>query len=58
MPVICSAVFAIAANARQMRSSMMETIGQDYIRTAWSKGLSERIIILQTCYEKQLDTRY
>jgi peptide/nickel transport system permease protein len=47
MPVICSALFAIAGNARQMRSSMLETIGQDYIRTAWSKGLKERKIILK-----------
>jgi len=46
MPVICLAVFGLAANARQMRSSMLEVIGQDYIRTAWSKGLSERTVIL------------
>jgi peptide/nickel transport system permease protein len=47
MPVICSALFGIAGNARQMRSSMLETIGQDYIRTAWAKGLKERVIILK-----------
>jgi len=47
MPVICSALFGIAGNARQMRSGMLETIGQDYIRTAWSKGLKERVIILK-----------
>ena len=45
MPVLCLAVFGLAANARQMRSSMLEVIQQDYIRTAWSKGLSERTII-------------
>jgi peptide/nickel transport system permease protein len=54
MPVICSALFAIAANARQMRSSMMETIGQDYIRTAWSKGLGERRIILKHAMKNSL----
>jgi peptide/nickel transport system permease protein len=47
MPVICMSVFGIAANARQMRSSMLEVIRQDYIRTAWSKGLSERVIIMR-----------
>jgi peptide/nickel transport system permease protein len=47
MPVICMSVFGIAANARQMRSSMLEVIRQDYIRTAWAKGLSERVIILR-----------
>jgi peptide/nickel transport system permease protein len=47
MPVICISIFGIAANARQMRSSMLEVIRQDYIRTAWSKGLSRRIVILK-----------
>jgi len=45
MPVICMAVFPLAANARQMRSAMLEVIRQDYIRTAWSKGLGERRVI-------------
>jgi peptide/nickel transport system permease protein len=46
MPIICLAVFSLAANARQMRSSMLEVVRQDYIRTAWSKGLPERRIII------------
>jgi len=54
MPVICSALFAIAANARQMRSAMLETISQDYIRTAWAKGLSERVIILKHALKNSL----
>jgi peptide/nickel transport system permease protein len=54
MPVICTSLFAVAANARQMRSSMLETISQDYIRTAWSKGLSERIIILKHALKNSL----
>jgi peptide/nickel transport system permease protein len=54
MPVICMSLFAIAANARQMRSSMLETIGQDYIRTAWSKGLSERIVIFKHALKNSL----
>ena len=54
MPVICSSLFAVAGNARQMRSSILETIGQDYIRTAWSKGLSERIIILKHALKNSL----
>jgi peptide/nickel transport system permease protein len=47
MPVICLSVFGIAANARQMRSSMLEVVRQDYIRTAWSKGLPWRLIIFK-----------
>ncbi len=47
MPVICLAIPSIAVLARQTRSSMLEVIRQDYIRTAWSKGLSERVIVLK-----------
>ncbi len=45
MPVICLALFPIASTARQTRSSMLEVMQQDYIRTAWSKGLKERLVI-------------
>jgi peptide/nickel transport system permease protein len=47
MPVACLAVFPIAGNARQTRSSMLEIIRQDYIRTAWAKGLRERRVVLR-----------
>ncbi|MBN1189505.1 MAG: ABC transporter permease [Dehalococcoidales bacterium] len=45
MPVICLVVFPISGTARQIRSSMIEVMHQDYIRTAWSKGLRERMIV-------------
>jgi peptide/nickel transport system permease protein len=47
MPVICMSFFPIASAARQTRSSMLEVMHQDYVRTAWSKGLRERVIILR-----------
>ena len=47
MPVFCLAVGPLAGNARQARSSMLEVIHKDYIRTAWSKGLGERAIIMK-----------
>jgi peptide/nickel transport system permease protein len=47
MPVVCLALFPIAATARQTRSSMLEVMRQDYIRTAWSKGLQERMVIMK-----------
>jgi peptide/nickel transport system permease protein len=47
MPVACLSLFQIAILARQTRSSMLEVIQQDYIRTAWSKGLSEGIVIVR-----------
>jgi peptide/nickel transport system permease protein len=54
MPVICLTIGALAATARQMRSSMLEVIRQDYIRTAWSKGLRERIIIFRHALKNSL----
>ena len=47
MPVICLSLAPIAVLARQTRSSMLEVVRQDFIRTAWSKGLNERVIILR-----------
>jgi peptide/nickel transport system permease protein len=47
MPVVCLTVYPMAAVARQTRSAMLEVIRQDYIRTAWSKGLTEREVILK-----------
>ena len=36
-----------AATMRLMRTMMLEVLRQDYIRTAWSKGLRERVIIVR-----------
>jgi len=47
MPVICLSLFSVAALTRQTRSAMLEVVSQDYIRTAWSKGLREWVIILR-----------
>ncbi len=47
MPVICLAVLPMASTARQTRSSMLEVMQQDYIRTAWSKGLKERAVVIK-----------
>jgi peptide/nickel transport system permease protein len=45
MPVICLATVPLAITARQMRSSVLEVNNMDYVRTAWSKGLRERVIV-------------
>lgn len=47
MPIFVLATFPIASAARQTRSSVIEVMRQDYIRTAWAKGLSERAIIIR-----------
>lgn len=45
MPVVISSVTSLAGLSRYMRSSMLEVVRQDYITTARSKGLSERVVI-------------
>ena len=45
LPVIALASYSTAIIARMTRSAMLEVLGQDYIRTARSKGLVESIII-------------
>lgn len=44
LPVICLGTSGAAIIARMTRASMLEIIGQDYIRTARAKGLSERVV--------------
>lgn len=45
MPIACLTVLPLAMIVRQTRSSMLEVVGQDYIRTAWAKGLRELMVI-------------
>lgn len=45
LPAICLATIPMANFARITRSSMLEVIRQDYIRTARAKGLKERVVI-------------
>ena len=45
MPLLCLAIGGIASITRQTRSSMLEVIRQDYIRTARSKGLKSKKVI-------------
>jgi peptide/nickel transport system permease protein len=54
MPAICMSALGLAMNARQMRSSMLEIIRQDYVRTAWAKGLTERAVILKHALKNSL----
>ncbi len=45
LPAVALGVIAIASYMRQMRGQMLEVLNSDFIRTARSKGLSERIVI-------------
>ena len=46
-PAIALGFYNMALIARVMRSAMLEVLREDYIRTARSKGLSERVIIVR-----------
>jgi peptide/nickel transport system permease protein len=45
IPAVVGGVASGAGTMRLLRSQMLEVLRQDYIRTAWSKGLRERIVI-------------
>jgi len=47
LPVIALSGYSLSFVARLMRSSLLEVMGQDYIRTARSKGLSESAVIIK-----------
>ncbi len=47
LPVTCLAYAGFAGLSRYARSSMLDVVGQDYIRTASAKGLPEHIILFK-----------
>lgn len=54
LPVIAIGVFPIATIMRTTRSSMLEVIRQDYIRTARSKGITENKVIMRHALKNSL----
>ncbi len=54
MPVFCMAIVMFASLARQTRSSMLEVINQDYIRTARAYGISEFSVIFRHALKNAL----
>lgn len=47
LPVASVALGGIAGMARLTRSCMLEVMRTDYVRTAWAKGLRERVIVVR-----------
>ncbi len=47
LPTISLAVFLTAIVMRMTRSTVLEVLGEDYVRTARAKGLSERVLIVR-----------
>lgn len=54
MPTITLSAYSMAFIARLTRSSMLEVIQQDYIRTARAKGLSESVVIFKHALKNAL----
>ena len=54
LPVACLAFNPIAYIARQTRSSMLEALEQDYVRTASSKGVSEVMVVAKHALKNAL----
>lgn len=46
LPVVAYSIGSFATLTVLMKNSLMENLGQDYVRTAFAKGLSERRVIL------------
>lgn len=54
LPVFCYTYVSLAGLSRYMRSSMLEVIRQDYIRTARAKGLSEKMVVYKHALRNSL----
>lgn len=47
LPAIAGGLGEAAVVMRLLRSQMLEVLRQDYVRTAWAKGLRERAVVMQ-----------
>jgi len=47
LPVATLAAASVAAYTRHLRAALIEALGEDYVRTARSKGLSERVVTMR-----------
>jgi len=54
MPVLTLSFLPIAYIGRLTRASTLEALRQDYVRTAWSKGLRERKVVMQHVLKNSL----
>ncbi|MSQ26844.1 MAG: ABC transporter permease [Dehalococcoidia bacterium] len=54
LPASILALQYIARIARMMRGTLLEVLRQDYIRTAWAKGLKERVVVTRHALKNSL----
>jgi peptide/nickel transport system permease protein len=54
LPAVTLATASLALNLRQVRSSLLEVFGQEYVRTARAKGLRESAVVLRHALKNAL----
>ncbi len=54
IPSLILGTAASASTMRMMRTTMLEVLRLDYVRTAWSKGLTERVVVLRHAIKNAL----
>ena len=54
LPVVTLTIISLAAAMRYVRNAMIDALSQDYIRTARSKGLSEKVVIYSHAFRNAL----
>lgn len=54
IPAVIMGMLLSGVNMRMMRTMMLEVLRQDYIRTAWSKGLRERVVVIRHALKNAL----
>jgi peptide/nickel transport system permease protein len=47
LPAVALGTIPMAVIARMTRASLLEVLGEDYVRTAWAKGLPRRLVVLR-----------
>ena len=54
IPALILGTALAASTMRMTRTMMLEVLRQDYIRTAWSKGLRERVVVMRHAIKNAL----
>ena len=54
LPSLILGTALAAATMRMTRTMMLEVLRQDYIRTAWAKGLRERVVVMRHAFKNAL----
>jgi peptide/nickel transport system permease protein len=54
LPALSLGWVRAAVLTRMTRSSMLEVLGEDYIRTAWSKGLPKRLVVYKHAFRNAI----